>query len=113
AADATLTLQRMADDVSFATAITLSNSTLSLEVPDRTGDSAPEPVVYWLASGGLLKRGTSTADAGAVTLLTGVTAFTCSRDSGTGVIRAVRLVLSVDGLETLDTSVETVARPAG
>jgi len=113
AVGASHTLQRIADDLAFATSVTPGAGTLTLVVPDRTGDSSPESVVYWLASGRVLKRGTSTSDSSAVTLHTGVSSFETERDTGTGVIRAVRIELTVDGLGTVQTSVETVARPAG
>ncbi|MFT5422468.1 MAG: prepilin-type N-terminal cleavage/methylation domain-containing protein [Phycisphaerales bacterium] len=112
-AGAAHTVQRIADDLTYATAVTPASGSLRLVVPDRTGDSQPESVVYWLASGQVLKRGTSTSDTSAVTLLTGVSGFVTERDSGVGVIRAVRIELTVDGLGTVQTSVETVARPAG
>jgi len=113
AAGASHTLQRIADDLSFATSVTPGSGGLAMIVPDRTGDSKPESVVYWVASGRVLKRGTSTDDARAITLLTGVTGFVTERDLVGGVIRAVRVELTVSGLGTVETSVETIARPAG
>lgn len=111
-ADASYTLQRIADDLSFATSITLGDGVLALEVPDQTGDSQPESICYWLDSENRLRRGAAKADPDAATVLSGVTGFVTERDSGTGVIRAVRIELTVNNLGLIETSVETVARPA-
>lgn len=112
AAGASHTLQRIADDLAFATSVTPGTGSVSMVVPDRDSDGKSETVAYWL-SGRLLKRGASTSDAGAVTLLSGVTGFVTERDAGTGVIRAVRVELTVGGLGSVQTSVETTARPTG
>ena len=111
AADASHNLQRMCDDLVFAQAVTIGESELLVLIPDQTGDGIAEQVVYWLDTG-VLYKGVSRSDPDPVTLMDGVTGFVIEPDSGSVVYRSVRLALTIEELGVVETSAETLARPA-